>query len=560
MDFSIKKFKHDLLFLPLGGSGEIGMNVNLYYFQGKWLMIDLGAGFADDYYPGVDLVVPDIKYIKDRKDDLLGIVLTHAHEDHLGSVAYLIEELNCPIYATKFTASFLKTKLEAICPEYKAKLIIVEEDSKFKLGPFDLELVTLTHSTPEMQAVVIRTPIGNIFHTGDWKFDPEPVVGKNYSIQKLKSLGEEGILAVVGDSTNVFNHKPSGSEGELRQSLRDIIAGCKRMVMVTTFASNVARLESIIMAGHKAGRKIGLVGKSIWRFYQAAKDSGYLQDIPEVYQDKDIVKFARDKVLIVATGCQGEPLAATNKIANNSHPILKLAKDDAVIFSSKIIPGNEKRIFRLFNQMVRIGVEIYTERDHFVHVSGHPSSTELKELYSYLKPKIVVPVHGELAHMHEHANIAKSIGVECTVQIENGHVVRLSKEGAEIVGKAKSGYYVVDGNTIIEADSEVMKMRRKIRNDGIVIAFLVMDHHGRLLADPKLKTPGLLDQDQDRELLEEIEGELGNEITNSYTNLPANKRKKDLLVTIIRRVIRSNIKYYLGKNPIIDFYIEKIER
>jgi ribonuclease J len=558
MEFSSKKFRNDLLFIPLGGSGEIGMNLNLYHLDGKFLMVDLGAGFADDHYPGVDVVVPDIKFIKERKKDLLGVVLTHAHEDHLGAVGYLIEELDCPIYATKFTANFLRIKLKDICPSYKPNLIIIDEDSSFVLGPFSLELVTLTHSTPEMQALMIRTVHGNVFHTGDWKFDPNPMLGKNYSVERLKKLGEEGVLAVVGDSTNVFNEKPSGSEGDLRESLCNLIASCSKMVMVTTFASNVARLESLVIAGHRAGRKVGLVGRSLWRIYQAAKESGYFEDLPNVYEDRDIVKFPRDKVLIISTGCQGEPMAATNKVANGTHPLIHLSRGDTVIFSSKIIPGNEKRIFRLFNKLVHVGAEVFTERDHFVHVSGHPSSSELREMYNYLQPRIVVPVHGELVHMHEHVRIAKEMGIQHAAQIENGHVLRLSKEGPEIVAKVQSGYYVVDGNTIISAQSPVISMRRKMQKDGIVIAYLVMEDHTKLVARPKLKTPGLLDQDLDSELIKEIEEDLGKEIEMHYTKIPSNKRKKDLLVSIIRQVIRRNIKYYLGKSPVIDFYIHNL--
>ena len=552
----LKNYKQDLLFVPLGGAGEIGMNLNLYYYQGKWLMIDLGAGFADDYYPGVDVIIPDIEFIRELKDDLVGIVLTHAHEDHLGAVGYLIDELKCPIYATKFTANFLKNKVADLCPDYKPTVYVVEEDSDFSVGPFDLKFIPLTHSTLEMQAVLVKTKIGNIFHTGDWKFDDRPMLGRNYSAQQLKKVGDQGVLAFVGDSTNVFNKTASGSEGDLLDSLLKLVQGCKKMVMVTTFASNVARLDTLIKIGHRAGRKVAFVGRSLWRILEAAQESGYLLDIPEIYSDRDIIKFPRDKIMLVTTGCQGEPMAATSKIVHESHPTIKLAKGDSVIFSSKIIPGNDKRIYRLFNSLVRIGAEVFTEKDHFVHVSGHPSAVELKEMYSYIRPQISIPVHGELVHIHEHARLAKSFGVPHTLQVENGDLVKISKEGAEIIAKVKSGYIAVDGGTLLASDSKVMRMRRKIVKESIVIVFLVMDRAGKFIVNPRLIAPGLLDESIDGDMIIDIQKELIANISGQFNQVGKNKKLQEHIENISRQVIRRNIKYYMDKNPVIEVLID----
>jgi ribonuclease J len=556
MDKVLKKYKDDILFLALGGAGEIGMNLNLYRYQGKWLMVDLGAGFADDYYPGVDVIIPDIEFIREHKDDLVGLVLTHAHEDHLGAVGYLIDELRCPIYANKFTANFLKNKIADLCPDYKPTIYVIEEDSDFSVGPFDLKFVSLTHSTLEMQAVYIKTKIGNIFHTGDWKFDDNPMIGKNYSVNQLKKIGDEGVLAFVGDSTNVFNKTASGSEGDLVESIFEIVNSCKKMVMVTTFASNVARLSTLIRIGQRAGRKICFVGRSLWRILAAAQESGYLLDIPEIYEDRDIIKFPRDKIMLITTGCQGEPLAATSKIASENHPIIKLSKGDAVIFSSKIIPGNEKKIFRLFNSLVRIGAEVFTEKDHFVHVSGHPSAVELEKMYGYIKPKISIPVHGELVHIHEHARLAKSFGVEHTIQIENGDLVRIYPEGVELVAKVKSGYIAVDGGTLIASDSKVMRMRRKMIREGIVLVYLVLNRSGNFVVHPKIVAPGLMDVSSDKDLMDDIQKELVATISGQFHQVGKNKKLQEHIENLARQVIRRNIKFYMDKNPVIDVHID----
>ncbi|MDX1924351.1 MAG: ribonuclease J [Rickettsiaceae bacterium] len=554
---TLKQHKEDLLFLPLGGSNEIGINVNLYHYQGKWLMVDCGSGFADDYLPGVDMVVADMDFIISRKKDLVGIVLTHAHEDHLGAVQYFASELAVPIYATNFTATFLKIRLSENGLGKNIDLREVAPGSKFDLAPFSIEMIGITHSAPEMQGLMIRTGGGNVLHTGDWKFDPDPVVGPVSDEEMLKKCGIEGVDALVCDSTNVFNEGSSGSEGDLRKSLVDIIAGCKKMVVCTTFASNLARLDSLIYAGNACGRKVILTGRSMNRMYSAAIDSGYLQDAHIVFDEKDVARFKREEVLIIATGCQGEPLAAVSKMANKSHQNIRLAQGDTVIFSSKIIPGNEKKIFRLFNYFVRNGIEVITERDHFVHVSGHPALDELKKMYELVKPKAVIPVHGEAAHIHEHAKFARKCGIKNTVEVENGSVVLISKAESKIIDKIETGYLAVDGSSLLPAESKIFAARRRLRDAGLVIASLVFDKKGKLVTSPILDFPGCLDRSQDSDIIDYISKEiillLSREIENKVARV-----KNDEVTQAVRSLIRRILKTEIGKQPQVYINIEHI--
>lgn len=551
MSFDIKKHKNDLIFIPLGGAGEIGMNVNLYGYKGKWLMVDLGAGFADDYYPGVDLIVAELNYISKQKENLLGIVLTHAHEDHLGAVQYLWEELGCPLYATKFTANFLKAKLKETSFAKAIKIIEIFENAHVEIGPFVIETVPLTHSTPEMQALMIRTDLGNVFHTGDWKFDHNPLIGNNNDHARLKKLGDEGVLALVGDSTNVFNDTHSGSEGDLRNSIIDLVAGCKKMVVVTTFASNVARMETIIRAAEAAGRKIVMAGRSLWRILEAAQASGYLLDIPAIYSPDSIGNTKREKLLVMSTGCQGEPLAATSKMASNTHPNLRLAPGDTIIFSSKIIPGNEKKIFRLMNQLIEQGVEVYTEKEHFVHVSGHPSKAELVEMYGLIRPTAAIPVHGELMHIHEHIKIATSCGIKQNAQVCNGDVIRIAPGPVEVIDKVESGYLGIDGKFLLTANSNILKMRRRMQESGIVLAVLMLNSKNKLVMPPVIKAPGVLDYEEDQAIFVEIAKEIVKSLEESSAPL-IHKKNGDFIENTVRSAIRRVLKAEVGKSPAID--------
>lgn len=559
MSLNLKTHKNDLLFLPLGGSNEIGMNFNMYHLDGKWIIVDCGGGFADDHLPGVDLIVADTTFVMEHKKDILAIILTHAHEDHVGGAGFLLQELHCPVYTTKFTANFIKSKLAEYSFEKKPKIIEVTSNSRISLDPFEIEFIALTHSAPEMQALMIRTSAGNVFHTGDWKFDNDPVIGEPNDEKLLKSLGDEGILALVCDSTNVFTEGHSGSEGELRQSLVDLIAGCPKMIVVTTFASNLARLDTIIHAASKAGRKVALLGRSMHKVFQAAQDSGYLLEVNNIIDDREIGRYKRNEVLVLATGCQGEPLAATSKMANKNHPTVKLAPGDMVIFSSKIIPGNEKKIFRMFNIFVRDGIEVMTEKDHFVHVSGHPSREELQKMYDLLRPKVAVPVHGEPVHLHEHTKLAKSWGVKHALEMENGLLVKLDPNEPKALGKVRSGYMAVDGNFLLPAESNIFKVRRKIRESGIVFANIIMDGKGTLSAPPVIAAPGCLDEIDDRDILEDMAEDVA-EAIKSLQKSHKNHASDDQITTVVRSSIRRILKEENGKQPQIMVYLSRVTR
>ena len=557
MSFNLKTYKDKLLFIPLGGSNEIGINVNLYHFQGKWIMVDCGSGFADERLPGVDMVVADLSFIEAHKKDLLGIVLTHAHEDHLGAIQYLWQGLKCPIYTTKFTKIFLKSKLAEYSFTNEVKIHEVNPEKKFDLGAFSIEMIGLTHSAPEMHALMIRTKAGNILHTGDWKFDPKPIVGEPSDEDALRACGDEGVLALVCDSTNVFNEGSSGSEGDVRDSLVDIISGCPEMVVVTTFASNLARLDNIIYAGQKAGRKVAITGRSLHRMMEAAQDSGYLNDIDPLLDERSIANHKRKDLLIIATGCQGEPMAAIGKMANNSHSFVKLAPKDTVIFSSKIIPGNDKKIFRLFNYFVKKNIEVITERDHFIHVSGHPGVEELKKMYELVRPDVCIPVHGEPMHIHEHAKLAKANGIKHAVKVENGSVVLFEEGGAKVIDKVENGYLAVDGNYLLPEDSSIFKTRKKMVHAGVVVASVVLDSKLQLVAPPIVLTPGLLDHIEDDELIVAMKQEIQDALKEQRKSAK-HSLGSDQIELCIKKTLRRTIKQEINKSPLIIVKIEEV--
>lgn len=561
MQFNITKHKDDLIFLPLGGAGEIGMNFNLYHYQGKWLIVDCGSGFAEEYMPGIDIIIPDISYLVKHRKNILGIVLTHSHEDHIGSVQYLWEVLDCPIYATPFSTAFLKNRLFELGQEHVNKIIELPIQSKTNIGGlFDIEMVPLSHSIPEMHAVVIKTKFGSIFHTGDWKFDSNPIIGDVNDEELLKQYGDEGVLALIGDSTNVFNTGFSGSETELKESLIELISSCKKMVIVTTFASNVGRLEGLMEAAVKTGRKVALSGRSLKRMLKAAQESGYMLDIPEIIDERDIGKHEREKILIISTGCQGEPLAAMTKVANEDHPNIKIRAGDTVIFSSKIIPGNDKKIFRVFNKLVKLGAEILTEKDHFVHVSGHPSKDELIKLYELLRPNTLIPVHGEHIHMHEHAKIGKSLGIPNILEVENGVVVKLAPGRPQKIGVVEAGELGVYGNYFLKPDSEILKMRRKLKNDGVFFATIILDtNRYHLAVDPIIVAPGYLDAEEDKHFIMHIQDMIRLSVEDQIVD--RNKKSK-LIMEDLQKNIKSKIKSLLKREvnriPIIHVEIRII--
>jgi ribonuclease J len=481
----------ELLFLALGGSGEIGMNVNLYGARGKWIMVDLGMTFSGNEYPGVELVFADLDFIEERRKDLVGIVLTHAHEDHIGAVPYFAGDLGAPLYATPFTADLVARKLEEAGLLGEVELNIIAEDhGQIDLGPFSITYLPLAHSIAEGNALLIDTPHGRIFHTGDWKLDEEPIIGEPTTEEELRAIGDEGVLALVCDSTNVFNPNPSGSEGAVHRALMEEVARhVGKRVVVTTFASNVARLQTLGDVARETGRQLCVAGRSLDRIIEVAQDNGYLADLPPLVDFETAMGLPRGQVLILATGGQGEPRAALSRMAENNHPI-ELTAGDVVLFSSRQIPGNEIAIGKIQNQLAARGVQMVTDRQALIHVSGHPGRPELEALYSWLKPEILVPVHGEIRHMAEQARVGKASGIPSQVVQKNGDLVRLAPGKPGKLAEVRAGRLVLDGDIIAPADGEAITMRRRIAGEGVLVVVLARG------ARPVIEAIGLpLDED-----------------------------------------------------------------
>lgn len=540
-----------LYFVPLGGCGEIGMNLSLYACRGKWLMVDLGITFADERNPGADIVMPDPRFIEERAEDLLGIVLTHAHEDHLGAVAYLWPRLRAPVFATPFAAAVLKAKLRETGIEGDVPLREIPLGGSFALPPFRLRYITMTHSIPEPNALAIETPYGTVLHTGDWKIDPEPLVGERVDRAALTGLGERGVLAMVCDSTNVFAPGTSGSEAAVRESLTKVVAGCPGRVFVTLFASNIARLESVAAAAVANGRKVALVGRSLARYSEAARDTGYMQGVRPFVSEEEAERLSASEVLYALTGCQGEPAAALARIVEGTHPTLRLSPEDTVVFSSKIIPGNERSIGRLHNAIVRQGARVLTERDHFVHVSGHPNRDELARMYRWVRPRIAVPVHGETRHLAEHGRLAQELQVPEVRVVTNGEVLRLAPEPAAVVDGVHSGRLLLDGTSLVAAESDLFRSRKRMLYNGVALLTLVLDRHGRLLAPPRLAAPGLVEAEDERLLSDAI-----STVETALDDLPHGARGDDTLVhEAARLALRRYFAALSGKRPLIEVQV-----
>jgi ribonuclease J len=550
----------ELLFLPLGGTGEIGMNLNIYGYKGKWLIVDLGVSFGDDTMPMIEVVMPDPAWIEARKDDLVGIVITHGHEDHLGAVQYLWRRLRCPVYATPFAAAILHNKLHEAALVHSVPVNVVDLGSRFTVGPFDLEMVSLTHSIPEPNAIAIHTPLGTVLHTGDWKFDPDPLIGEPADYEKLRRLGKDGVLALIGDSTNVFSKGEVGSEATVRANLIELIGRWSGKVAVSCFATNVARLESITLAAHAHGRDVALVGRSLWRIDKAARDLGYLSHLPPYLTDHDAGYLPDDKVLYICTGSQGEPRAALARIANDDHPHVTLGEGDVVIFSSRIIPGNEKSIYRIQNELVRLGIEVVTGRDEEIHVSGHPGREEMKEMYRLVRPKLAVPVHGEARHIQEHARLALDSGAEDAIEIENGEMVRLAPGEPEIIDVIPVGRLGVDGvgdegPRLVRLDGEILRSRRRMVYNGSAVVTLVLDRGGRLVVDPQLTALGLLDADHEAEEHDTVV----DAVRDAVEEMSAKGRQDDGAVReTARRAVRRTLKEMLGHKPVTDVHLVRV--
>ncbi|MCH2326445.1 MAG: ribonuclease J [Rhodospirillales bacterium] len=548
----------ELVFLALGGAGEIGMNLNLYGLgpAGKetWVMIDLGITFGGGQVPGVDVILPDPGFIVEHRDRLAGLVLTHAHEDHLGAVPYLWQRLQCPVYATPFTISILKRKLAETDFADQVEIIEVPLGGRFTVGPFDMELITLTHSIPEPNAIAIRTPVGTVLHTGDWKFDPDPVVGDAADVETLKRLGDEGVLALVCDSTNVFTPGESGSEAELLKSLSELIADAEGRVAVACFASNVARLETIAKAARTNGRDVVLAGRSLVRINDAARENGYLADVPAFLDEEDAGHLPEDKAVIVCTGSQGEPRAALSRIANDDHPNVTLGEGDLVIFSSRIIPGNEASIGRLHNQLVRRGIRVVSTTDHFVHVSGHPARDELTRMYQLSRPKLAVPVHGELRHLREHARLALECQVPMAIAAENGAMIRLGPGKPQITGTVPVGRLAADGNRLVPMDGELIRSRTRTVYNGAAVVTLVLNGSGGLAAEPELSAIALLESGDDP-----ITDEAKEAARAAVEGLKAKQRGDDETVReAVRIAVRRSFRKSLDKNPVITVHLFRV--
>jgi ribonuclease J len=553
MTFNFNAHKEELLFVPLGGSNEIGMNLNLYTIGGKWLMVDCGIGFAGDWLPGVDVIVPDISFIVEHKENLLGLVITHAHEDHLGAVPYLWRELECPIYTTPFTAAFLKNKIAEMGAGKKPVIHEIECGGSVDLDPFALKFIELTHSIAEMQALAITTKKGVILHTGDWKFDDAPMIGPVSDMDALKKYGDGKVLAMVCDSTNVFEEGTSGSEGEVREHLIKLIKSCEKRVVVTTFASNLARVATIIKAADEAGRMVALAGRSLYRVVDAAKQAGYIREDMEFVNERDVMNLPRQDVLLICTGCQGEPRAALSRISRGDHPNIRLQPGDSVIFSSRKIPGNEVKINGIQNRLVEKKIEVITDRNYYIHVSGHPARDELKKMYELVRPRIAVPTHGEARHLHEHAKLASSLGIREAVEAYNGAVVWLEEGEASVIGKVHSGYIAVDGSSLIPTDAEVIRTRRKLRDDGAVFISITLEKNGELASPVQLAAPGILDAKEDAELIVEYAGAVADAIENLKKNAG-----DEVVRETARLVIRRSIKRDLDKKPVIEVLVARV--
>ena len=542
--------KEELLFCPLGGSGEIGMNLNLYAYgkedDQKWIAVDMGVTFADDSIPGIDLIYPDPGFLIDKKKDLLGIVLTHAHEDHIGSVAIIWPQLKCKIYATPFTAALLKEKFKEKKIDITSYLKIVPLNGKIKLGPFEIEFITLTHSILEPNGLSIKTPAGIVLHTGDWKCDPNPLIGERIDEKKLREIGSQNVLAMVCDSTNVFSEGRAGSESDVRESLLRIISGLKKKIIVTTFASNVARMETVFYCAQKSNRQISLVGRSMHRIYKAAKQCGYLQNLIEPIDPRDAKNISRDKIIYLCTGSQGEPMGAMKRITSGIHPDVFLEKDDTVIFSSKIIPGNEKKLYAMHNEIVKNNIEIITEENAFVHVSGHPNRDDLKDMYSWVKPKSIIPVHGEHRHMIEQAKFAKEMEVPHSLQIENGDIIKIYPgDTPKVIDKAPSGRMYLDGSISVREDSNSIKERRNLAINGYLEVTLPIGNNGKI-KKPVISFKGLPVDELDDAFIFDMEDEIA-DICKTFSI--QNKKQEYNLIDALKQSCRRIVKEKTGKKP-----------
>jgi ribonuclease J len=549
--------QQELVFAPLGGVGEIGMNLSIYGLgpegRRQWLAVDLGVSFAaEEHLPGVDLILPDIRYLESERKGLCGIVITHAHEDHFGALFELWPKLKVPVYATPFTAAMIAAKRagEPGAPEIEVKVIPV--GGRFTAGPFDVELVTVAHSIPEANALIIRTPLGNVLHTGDWKIDPTPILKDPTDEKKLRAFGEEGCLAIIGDSTNAIREGRSPSEADVAKTLAELIKGARARVAVTTFASNVARLRAVAEAARAAGREVVVVGRAMDRVSQIARELGYFDGLPDFRPMDAYGYLPPDKVVALCTGSQGEPRAALSRIAEDQHPEVTLSRGDTVIYSARTIPGNEKAVGRVINGLIDQGIEVITDRTHLVHVSGHPRRAEVEELLGWVKPRIVVPVHGEALHMNEHAALARKCGVKTVLQCRNGDLMRLSPD-AGLIDEVPAGRIYKDGSLLVDAQARTVADRKRLSFAGAVSVAVALTDKGEMIDDPSVDLIGIPERDREGGLLHDA---VFDAVMETYDSLPrARRRDPDTVAEAMRRAVRARVNERWGKKPMCYVHV-----
>ena len=550
----------ELVFVPLGGLGEIGMNLALYGFgpkgRMKWLMVDCGIAFTGPEHAGVDVMIPDISFIEKMKQDLVGIVITHAHEDHIGAVADIWRKLGGELYATRFAAELLRTRRlsEPGAPEVPIK--IVPQGGRVELGPFSVEFIAMAHSIPESCALAIRTPLGLILHSGDWKIDAAPGLGAPTDEKRLREIGDEGVLALVCDSTNILREGVSPSEGDVALALREIIAGAKGRVVVTTFASNVARIRAVAEAADAAGRHVVLVGRAMERVVAVARDCGYLEGVPDFLGVDAFAHLPREKVVLIATGSQGESRAAVARVSEGEHPAVTLNAGDMVIFSSRTIPGNEREVGRIINNLIRSGIDVITDRNALVHASGHPRRGEVAQLYAWTRPQIAIPAHGEDLHLSEHAAFAAAQGAPHVVRARNGDVAALAPGQPAIVGQVQTGRILKDGNILVAANDESLRIRQKLAASGIITIALAVTAKGELAGVPDVMTAGIPARTRDGAAMDAL---VDDALFQTFDQLPRPKRRDaDLVSTAIEKAVRNAVASSWGKRPSVHVLVVEV--
>ncbi|HXI07189.1 MAG: ribonuclease J [Bradyrhizobium sp.] len=551
----------ELTFAPLGGVGEIGMNLSIYGLgnrhQRSWLAVDLGVSFGDEeHLPGIDLIMPDVSFLEKERRNLVALVLTHAHEDHFGAIIDLWPKLQCPIYATPFSAALFQAKLEAERNPPKIPVTVVPSGGRIDLGPFNVEFIPVAHSIPESHALAIHTEVGTVLHTGDWKLDPTPILGPPTDEKRLRELGDAGVLALVGDSTNAVRDGRSPSEAEVAAIIAGLVKSAKGRVAVTTFASNVARVKAVADAARAADREVVVVGRAMERVVQVARECGYLNGVQN-FRGMDMYgHFPQDKVLAICTGSQGEPRAALARIANNDHPAVTLNRGDTVIFSSRTIPGNEKAVGSIINGLVAQGVEVITDRTHLVHVSGHPRRDELRDMIAWVRPQVLIPVHGEALHLSEHAKLARSAGVPKVITCRNGDLVKLGPGDPGIIDELPAGRLYKDGTILEDAKSRAVVERRKMGFAGCVFVAVAMTEKGGLADDPEVDLVGIPEKNAAGALLDEI---VYDAVVSTIEGLPrARRRDPDALAESVRRAVRGTVNEEWGKKPLCFVHVLEV--